>query len=61
LLEQRSGKDSVDATALQYLRKIRFQPTSKPGLVWGQVTVYWQFEPEKTPAAAGTPTAPNKP
>ena len=57
LVEQSCGKAAVDAVALQALRKTHFQPATgvNPGLVWGQVTVYWQFEPEPTPAA--TPTA----
>lgn len=57
LVEQSCGKSAVDSVALQALRKTRFQPATgaNPGLIWGQVTVYWQFEPEPTPVA--TPTA----
>lgn len=54
LIEQSCGKSTADTLALQTLRKIRFQPDAKQDLVWGQVTVYWQFEPE--PAAPTPPS-----
>lgn len=59
LIEQSCGKAAVDAVALQTLRKTHFQPATgqNPALAWGQVTVYWQFEPEAAPAAS-QPAAP---
>lgn len=56
LIDQSSGKSAVDALAVQALRQTRFEPDAKQALLWGQVTVYWQFEPDQ-PA----PAAPTKP
>lgn len=62
LVEQSCGKAAVDTVALQALRKTHFLPATgqNQGLVWGQVTVYWQFEPEPAPATPPTaaPAAP---
>lgn len=61
LIDQSCGKASVDAVALQALRKTRFEAAPDQDLVWGQVTVYWQFEPETTTPAPTTAPTPGTP
>lgn len=33
----------LDQLAVDAARKVRFQPTNQPGLVWGQVTIFWHY------------------
>lgn len=41
-----SGRLDLDQQAVTAARKIRFRPAEKPGLQWGQVTVFWHYSPK---------------
>jgi TonB family protein len=65
LVEQSSGdlgastaKD-LDQQAVRAARKIRFQPSDQPGLMWGRLTVFWHYSAK--PRDEVVPTPPSAP
>jgi TonB family protein len=54
-----SGRLDLDQQALLAARKIRFQPTDQPGLLWGRITVFWLYSPK--PPEIVVPTPPSGP
>jgi hypothetical protein len=51
LVEQSAGKSKVDDVAVAAIRRVRLAPVVSPDLVWGKVTVFWNY-------ASARPTAP---
>lgn len=61
MVEQSSGdlgasaaKD-LDQQAVLAAKKIRFQPTDQPGLVWGRLTVFWKYSAKPRDEVVPTP------
>jgi TonB family protein len=61
LVEQSSGdlgasiaKD-LNQQAVLAARKIRFQPTDQPGLMWGRITVFWHYSAKPVEEVVPTP------
>ena len=59
LLEQTSQKPELDQQAILAARKIRFQPSDQPGLLWGRSTVFWHYTAK--PREEIVPTPPSAP
>ena len=64
MVEQGSGglgasiaKD-IDQQALLAARKIRFKPTDQPGLLWGNMTVFWHYSAKPREEVLPTPPTP---
>jgi hypothetical protein len=49
----------LDQQAVVAARKIRFQPTDQPGLLWGRITVFWRYSAK--PREEVVPTPPSGP
>jgi len=49
----------LDRQAVVAARKIRFQPTDRPGLLWGRITVFWRYSAK--PREEVVPTPPSGP
>ena len=45
----------LDQQAVLAARKIRFQPTDQPGLVWGRLTVFWRYSAKPREEVLPTP------
>ena len=58
-LEQPSQKPELDQQAILAARKIRFQPSDQPGLLWGRITVFWHYAAK--PREEVVPTPPSSP
>jgi len=56
--ESGAGRLDLDQLAVAAARKIRFQATDQPGLVWGRVTVFWHYSASPRDVVVPTPTAP---
>lgn len=59
MLDQSSQKPDLDQQAILAAQKVRFQPTDRPGLAWGQVTIAWYYTPK--PQEIAPPPAPLAP
>jgi hypothetical protein len=62
LVEQSCGGDlgasiakDLNQQAVLAARKIRFQPTDQPGLLWGRITVFWQYSAKPQEVVVPTP------
>lgn len=54
-----SGRLDLDQQAVLAARKIRFQISDNPGLLWGRITVFWHYS--ATPREEVVPTPPSGP
>ena len=65
LVEQSCGNlgapiaTDLDQQAVLAARKIRFEPTDQPGLLWGRLTVFWRYSAK--PREDVLPTPPSGP
>jgi TonB family protein len=59
MLDESSQVSDLDQQAILAAQKVRFQPTDKPGLAWGVVTIAWYYTPK--PQEAAPPSAPLAP
>jgi len=53
------GRLDLDQQAVLAARKIRFQSSDQPGLLWGRITVFWHYSPK--PPEIVVPTPPSGP
>jgi TonB family protein len=59
LIEQTCQKPELDQQAILAARKIRFQPSDQPGLLWGRATIFWHYAAK--PREEVVPTPPSLP
>ena len=57
LVEQNCGSDrlDLDQQAVLAARKVRFQSSDQPGLLWGRLTIFWHYAPKPREEVAPTP------
>ncbi len=50
----------MEAQAVDAARKIRFDPSTTPGLQWGRLTIFWNYAPKPREEVVPTPPAPGQ-
>ena len=62
LVEQSCGGDlgaaiakDLNQQAVLAAKKVRFQPTDQPGLLWGKITVFWKYSAKPREEVVPTP------